>query len=150
MRHYILSRRGKIAFAHWVWPTPLSSHIKPAFCCQHKLIHLSWIFYTKRNSVSHPERRKRAQNCVYIILLKWRKQLDLKCKLSRLPVIHFIQGKREGSKNVTFVCIQSPSIYSAQRSQGPSWIIHDQTCWGCRKIQYISTSGNFNGPAFKK
>lgn len=134
MRHYILSRRGKLAFEHWVWPTPLSSHIQPAFCCQHKLIHSSLIFSTKRHSENRPERHKRAQNCFYIISLKWRKQLDSKRKLSRLPVIHFIQEKREGSKNLRqLVCIQSSSIYSAQHSQGPSWIIHDQTCWGMSK-----------------
>lgn len=58
------------------------------------------------------------------------------------------RGKIERSKNLTFLCIHSTSTRSAQ-AEGLSWIIQDQTCWGCRKFN-TSAPGNFSNPIFKQ
>lgn len=43
------------------------------------------------------------------------------------------RGKIERSKNFMFLCIHSTSTFSAQ-AEDLSWIIQDQTCWGCLKF----------------
>lgn len=66
-------------------------------------------------------------------------------KHNRLPATCYplCRGKMERSK--TFVCIHRTSSLSAQ-TEDLSWIIQDQTCWGCWESNTSALQENFSYP----